>query len=238
MSLGSLPDGGPKRRHPFHPVRGPGHDSHQGTLRHPRLDFLLQPLRRGPLAVSPERLQRRDTRLRIDDQAVVLRVPGVRRRGGTSQFVLQPPAEELRVELGTFARLGKSDLHQVGPQRLLDDFPGQQLLGPVGVLLRADHRNVAGAQLLGERGKDHRLEVLAHELPGPGLVDHRLAPVLGGEGEVDLLALLVEGGDVLAAGRLVPLGVCECVQHPAVLAGQCACAFSRAQTVFPGAASA
>ncbi|MFF3788102.1 hypothetical protein [Streptomyces sp. NPDC001933] len=62
--------------------------------------------------------------------------------------------------------------------------------------------------------------MLAHELPGSGLVDRRLAPVLGGEGEVDLLTLLVEGGDVLAAGRLVPLGVRECVQHPAVLAGR------------------
>ncbi|WTE32467.1 hypothetical protein OH735_03920 [Streptomyces sp. NBC_01618] len=218
VSLGSFPDGGPKRRHPLHPVRGPGHDPHQGTLRHPRLDLLLQPLRRRPLTVSPKRLQRRDARLRIDDQTLVLRIPGIRRGGGAAQFVLQLPAKELCVEFGALARLGEADLHQVGPQHLLDDLPGQQLLGPVGVLLRADHRDVAGAQFLGERGEDHRLEVLAHELPGTGLVDHRLAPVLGGEGDVDLLAFLVEGGDVLAAGRLVPLGVREGVQHPTVLA--------------------
>ncbi|MCX4425941.1 hypothetical protein [Streptomyces mirabilis] len=44
------------------------------------------------------------------------------------------------------------------------------MLGPVRVLLRADQRDVAGAQFLGERGEDHRLEVLAHELPRTGLL--------------------------------------------------------------------
>uniref|UniRef100_UPI002ECFDE2E hypothetical protein n=1 Tax=Streptomyces cellulosae TaxID=1968 RepID=UPI002ECFDE2E len=159
------------------------------------------------------RLQRRDARLRVDDQALVVRVSGVRRRGGGTELVLQLPAEKLSVELGGLARLAEPDLHQVVDQLVLHHLPGQQLLGPVGVLLGAEHRDVAAAQFLGEIGEHHRLEVLADVLPSSGLVDHHLAPVLGGEGDVDLLAFLVEGGDVLAAGSLVPLRVRERVQR-------------------------
>ncbi|MGY5031992.1 hypothetical protein ACWC9U_13980 [Streptomyces sp. 900116325] len=59
--------------------------------------------------------------------------------------------------------------------------------------------------------------MLAHELSRTGLVDHGLAPVLRGEGDVHLLALLVECGDVLATGVSVPHRVRERVQYPPVL---------------------
>ncbi|MCX5096318.1 hypothetical protein OOK36_47735 [Streptomyces sp. NBC_00365] len=142
---------------------------------------------------------------------------GVRRRGGTAQLVLQLPAEEGGVELARLAFLTQADLHQVGRQLLLDGLPGQQLRGPVRVLLRAHHGHVPGAQFLRERGEDHCLEVLADELPWPRLVGHGLLPVLRGEGDVHRAAVLAQGADVLAARRLVPLGVGERVQHPAVL---------------------
>ncbi|MFJ5803733.1 hypothetical protein [Streptomyces decoyicus] len=59
--------------------------------------------------------------------------------------------------------------------------------------------------------------MLADEPARPRLVEHGLAPVLRGEGDVDGLAVLTECGDVLAAGALVPHGVRKRVQHPPVL---------------------
>jgi hypothetical protein len=54
----------------------------------------------------------------------------------------QLSAEDPGVELRPFARPGEADLRQVGGQQRLHVLPRKQLLGPVGVLLRPDHRHV------------------------------------------------------------------------------------------------
>ncbi|MER6205923.1 hypothetical protein [Streptomyces sp. NPDC001642] len=89
----------------------------------------------------------------------------------------------------------------------------------VGVLLRADHRHVPAAQFLGEVEEDHGLEVAAHEVPGPTAVADDLPPVLGGEGDVDLLPVRIAVGDVVAGRGAVGLGVRQGGQDAGVLAG-------------------
>ncbi|WP_181860975.1 hypothetical protein [Streptomyces diacarni] len=83
---------------------------------------------------------------------------------------------EVHREERAVAGLGEADLHQVVIQLRLDVLPGQQLLAPVGELLGAGHRGVAGAQFLGARGEHHRLEVPADEDAGPVPVADRLLP--------------------------------------------------------------
>jgi hypothetical protein len=122
-----------------------------------------------------------DAGLGVDDQALVVQVAGVRRRGGRGELVLQLPPERHRVVRRIVAGLGKADLHQVVAQLRLDVLPRQELLAPVGALLGACHRDIPGPQLFGERREHHGLEVLAHESAGPVLVADGLLPVQGGE---------------------------------------------------------
>ncbi|MFF8619118.1 hypothetical protein [Streptomyces sp. NPDC015350] len=164
------------------------------------------------------RLERGDTGLRVDDQALVVRVPGIGRRRSRSELVFELSAERHGVVRRLVAGLGEADLDQVVVQLRLDVLPRQELLAPVGELLGAGHRDVAGAQFLGEGGEHHRLEVLAHEGAGPVLVADRLLPVQRGERDVDRAAVLVPFGQVVAQVLVAP-GVRESVQDAAVLGG-------------------
>ncbi|MEU9298446.1 hypothetical protein [Streptomyces sp. NPDC048266] len=100
LSLGSWPEAGPKRRHHSiqYAVRAsiPSRD----PLGQAGFDGLLQ-------------------------QALVLRVAGVRCGCGLGEPILQLGAERARVELGLVAKLPESDLDQGGRQPLLHLPPSQ-----------------------------------------------------------------------------------------------------------------
>ncbi|MEU2790336.1 hypothetical protein [Streptomyces sp. NPDC007100] len=139
------------------------------------------------------RLQRRDTGLGVDGQTLVVRVPGIRCRGG-GELVLKLSAEGDRVERGGLTLLTQADLDQVGAQLFLHDLPVQTLQSLTD--FGGHGRGLLGCLLGGAVGVD----VLEHGavVPDRGLNDLPL-------GEPDLLqrflGLLDLRGDALGEHR-------------------------------------
>jgi hypothetical protein len=95
---------------------------------------------------------------------------------------------------------------------------GEELIGPVGVRRGAGHRDVAGAQLVGEVGQHARLQVPAHEHARPGPVADGLVPVLRRERRVEdphplLTGVRVQDRAAVAVEERDPVGDVVAGQH-------------------------
>ena len=107
-------------------------------------------------------------------------------------------------------------------QQRLALLPRQQVRPPVGVLPGARDRDVPGAQLLGQVGEHHRLEVPPHHHAGVAAVGDCAPPVPRGERQARVAGLAAGGRgqrDVVAPRTVVGAGVLEGGQHRVVAGG-------------------
>jgi hypothetical protein len=106
----------------------------------------------------------------------------------------------------------------VGHQRLAL-VPGHELVVQVGVGVRADHRDIAAAQLGGQIGEHAHLEVTADQPAGLAAGAQDLLPLLGSEREVHRGAVLGVVEDERPAAAPVGLQEPDRVQHGPIGAG-------------------
>ena len=118
---------------------------------------------------------------------------------------------------------GQADLGAERGQLLLALLPRQQVLGPVGVLVRADDGDVAGAQLLGQVAEHHRLEVAPVHHARVLAVAHHAPPVARREADPRLRIVLLGRGrqrDEIAPLARIGAGVLQGGQHRVVGGGR------------------
>ncbi len=196
---------------PAQPVGGARHDRQQRPLGHPPGDRRGQVLGGLRCALAAAPLEAGDPALG-DDQVGVVLIPGIQGGGRVQVGAAQPLSEGGRVsrQAGFLAE---------GGQQRLALGPGEQVGAPVGVLAGPGHGDVAGAQLSGQVGEYHRLEVPPGHHARMAAVGDGRPPVCRGERDArPVLAAIGYGGqrdEVAALGPVLP-GVLQAGQHRAV----------------------